>query len=265
MDVRPIACEPKRGAQQGVGMRRCMLAGIVASLALLGACDWPSDDPEGGLTGPTTPTDTDGDGITGAGDRCPTQPETFNGVFDRDGCPDRTADLYVAAFNDSQAFWSSYFSTVIFRPYFPARLQLFSGRVSSSCGPGVGPSYCGLDATVYLDEPFLEGQLRRFGDFAPAMIVAHEVGHHTQNLLGLLNVPSIQKELQADCLAGAWSASAGARGLLEPGDFQEAAASLFSVGDPLGTPWFAPGAHGSPQQRQQAFLVGFSRGAFGCG
>lgn len=214
---------------------------------------------------PIEPTpDVDNDGILGAADRCPNEAETLNRIFDTDGCPDRPADLYAAVLPDVQAFWNIYFTSVLGRPYVPTRMQLFSGQTFSACGPGQGPFYCGIDSTVYLDERFMDAQLARFGDFAPAMILAHEVGHHTQNLLGLLGAISIQKELQADCLAGAWSASAGARGLLDVGDFQEAASSLFSSGDTMGTPWFAPGAHGAPFQRQQAYLSGFQRGAFYC-
>jgi len=208
--------------------------------------------------------DTDGDGILNALDRCPTQPETKNGVFDRDGCPDQVADLYAVVKNDVDLFWTGYFNSVLLRPYFSANMRLFRGATGSFCGSGSGPFYCGLDNTVYLDEGFLESQLSRIGDFAVAVVIAHEIGHHTQNLLGLLGQISIQKELQADCLAGGWAASATIRGQLDNGDLQEGARSLFEVGDPAGTPWFASGAHGSAAQRNQAFATGFARGAFSC-
>jgi predicted metalloprotease len=240
--------------------RRLMIC-LVPAL-LLAACS-QTDSGEGiNPVGPSR--DGDGDGIVDAVDRCPGERETLNGVFDRDGCPDTSVDLYLAARSDADAFFGLYFNSVLLRPYVPSRLQMFTGRATSACGPGQGPFYCGADGTVYLDQGFMDNQLRRIGDFAPAMIVAHEVGHHTQNLLGLLGTLSIQKELQADCLAGAWAASAGARGLLDAGDFQEAAQSLFEAGDQIGLPWFAPGAHGTPLQRQQAFTFGFQRGAFFC-
>ena len=117
---------------------------------------------------------------------------------------------------------------------------------------------------VYLDSGFMQTQLSAFGDFGPAMIIAHEIGHHIQNLLGLTGGFTIQQELQADCLAGGWMKDAGARGLLEVGDSQEAANSLFTLGDPVGTPWFDPDAHGTAQQRVEAFRVGFLSGVGSC-
>ena len=237
---------------------------LIFTAAMTAACaDGGTTDDGGNPLQPSV--DADSDGIAGSADLCPSQPETRNGVFDRDGCPDRPADLYFAVMSDAQGFWAAYFPSVMARPYYYARLQIFMAPTLTACGPSnPGPFYCGFDSTVYLHEGVLDDQLRRFGDFAPAVIISHEVGHHTQNLTGLLGTISIQKELQADCLAGAWSASAGARGLVEAGDLQEGAMSLFSAGDPIGTPWFAPGAHGTPLQRQQAFFNGFSRGAPGC-
>lgn len=238
--------------------RAFRLTAAAVTLGLTLACA-----PDGGLVGPSNP-DLDGDGILNLADRCPSQPETVNRVFDRDGCPDTPADLYAAVQADVNVFWNTYFATVLFRPYGPPGFRLFVGGVGSPCGAGAGPFYCGLDRVVYLDDTFMQAQLTKFGDFAPAMIIAHEVGHHTQNLLGLLGQLSIQKELQADCLAGGWSASAGARGLLDAGDLQEAAGSLFAAADAAGVPWFAPGAHGTGVQRQQAFSNGFLRGAGAC-
>jgi predicted metalloprotease len=237
-----------------------LLAGLLAV-----ACAKGGDSEDDGRNPLKPSADLDGDGILDSVDGCPSQAENRNGVFDRDGCPDRPADLYHSAMADAQTFWANYFNGVLGRPYYPARLVMFSTPIVTPCGPASpGPFYCGLDATVYLHEGFMDDQLRRFGDFAPVVIVAHEVGHHTQNLTGVLGAISIQKELQADCLAGAWSASAGARGMVETGDLNEGAMSLFSAGDAIGTPWFAPGAHGNSVQRQQAFFSGFSRGAFGC-
>ena len=141
---------------------------------------------------------------------------------------------------------------------------MFFGQTAGLCGPTDGLSYCPGDFTVYLEQSFMDGQLQQFGDFAPALIIAHEIGHHTENILGVNNVFTISQELQADCLAGAWAASAGARGLLEAGDLQEGAGSLFSVGDPFGTPWFAPGAHGTAFQRIDAFNRGYLNSPASC-
>ena len=176
------------------------------------------------VSGPTQDQDPDpdNDGFSGVQDQCPTAPETLNGVFDGDGCPDTPRDLYVAVREDVEAFWGGYFPSAFAIPYRPINgLVFFSGSVNSACGVASGPFYCGLDFRVYVDEPFMLDQLNRIGDFAPAIIIAHEIGHHTQALLGLLTQPSIQKELQADCLAGRWAGTAGARGLLDYGDIQE--------------------------------------------
>jgi uncharacterized protein len=236
-------------------MRVLVLA--ASSLFVLASCI-PTDSP----LGPDLQ-DSDGDGILDQADSCPNAAEVFNRVFDSDGCPDSPPDLYNAVRADVEAFWSGYFSTTLGRQYAPLRsMVLFSGGATSACGPGAGPFYCGQDQTVYLDNPFLLDQLQRIGDFAPAAIIAHEIGHHAQFLLGILGTTfTIAIELQADCLAGRWAGSAGARGLLDIGDMQEAYTSLFQSGDAPGTPWFHPNAHGTPLQRQQAFAHGVANGA----
>jgi predicted metalloprotease len=242
--------------------RFIFLPAVVCLIALFAGCGGGAHD----NVMPTPAKDTDADGILDVADRCPTQPETINKVLDRDGCPDVVADLYPAVRADVESFWSAFFPASVGRPYSPiARLQLFAGTALSPCGAGSGPFYCGADQVVYLDTPFMEDQIGRIGDFAGATIIAHEIGHHVQNLRGLFGTLSIQIELQADCMAGAWAGSAGARGLLEAGDFQEAARALFEAGDAAGTPWFAPSAHGTPLQRQQSFVRGFNAGAVGCG
>jgi len=127
-------------------------------------------------------------------------------------------------------------------------LVLFSNETESPCGLGSaasGPFYCPEDRRVYLDLSFFHELASRFGapgDFAQAYVIAHEVGHHVQNLLGLLssaaglsqrsaNAMSVQQELQADCLAGVWGHSAAARHLLDPGDAEEGMAAASAVGD----------------------------------
>jgi predicted metalloprotease len=127
-------------------------------------------------------------------------------------------------------------------------LVLFSNSTESPCGLGSaasGPFYCPDDRRVYLDLSFFHELADRFGapgDFAQAYVIAHEVGHHVQNLLGLLssaaglsrtgaNAISVKQELQADCLAGVWGHSAAGRGLLDPGDAQAGMAAASAVGD----------------------------------
>jgi hypothetical protein len=139
--------------------------------------------------------------------------------------------------------------------YREPKLVLFDGRVASACGyasAAVGPFYCPGDQQVYLDLSFFRELDRRFGapgDFAQAYVVAHEVGHHVQNLLGLsdqvtaaqerarsreqANELSVRLELQADCLAGVWSNRAARAGhyQLEPGDLEEGLRAAAAIGD----------------------------------
>jgi uncharacterized protein len=139
------------------------------------------------------------------------------------------------------------------RPYEEPVLVLFSGATSSSCGLGssaMGPFYCPLDQRVYLDLSFFVDLDRRFGapgDFARAYVIAHEVGHHVQYLMGITervqgdrqrlptaagNELSVRLELQADCLAGVWGYHAGTeRQLLEPGDAEEGLRAAAAIGD----------------------------------
>jgi predicted metalloprotease len=138
--------------------------------------------------------------------------------------------------------------------YEAPRLILFSGAVDSACGfasAAVGPFYCPSDAQVYLDLSFFDELSQRFGapgDFAQAYVIAHEIGHHVQNLLGIAgqvagarrnasetesNALSVSLELQADCLAGVWGYHAGETGLLEPGDVEEGLSAAAAIGDDI--------------------------------
>ena len=216
------------------------------------------------IAGPTR--DADADGVADALDRCAGQAETRNKVFDLDGCPDDVADLYVPVRADIEAYWASSFPALYGRSYSPiSRIQFFTGVTDSPCGEGETAFYCPIDAAVYLDTDFMSSQITTIGDFAGATVIAHEVAHHIQNLRGTLSPPhAIQAELQADCLAGAWGANVSARGLLGPGDSQEAARVLFEARDPAGLPWFAPEAHGTAAQRYEAFSKGFRSGPRSC-
>jgi uncharacterized protein len=164
--------------------------------------------------------------------------------------------------------------------YQDAKLVLFRGAINSACGTttaAVGPFYCQLDRKAYIDLAFYEQLRRRFGapgDFAQAYVIAHELGHHVQNLRGLLGhdeVSSVKIELQADCLAGAWARSADTRGLVEIGDLDEALNAAAQIGDDTiqrktqGRVQPETFTHGSAAQRSSAFRQGYQGGSAACG
>ena len=187
---------------------------------------------------------------------------------------------------DVDATWTKLFAESG-HTYEPATVVLYDGAVSSGCGntpSTVGPFYCPRDRKVYLDLPFMEQLQQRLdapGDFAQAYIVAHEIGHHVQNLLGVMddvnlqsqespddaNELSVRLELQADCLAGIWGHSAYARGdLLDTGDLEEGLAAAAAVGDDRiqqqAGQEVNPEAftHGTGEQRVTWFRKGFDTG-----
>jgi predicted metalloprotease len=153
---------------------------------------------------------------------------------------------------DTEDTWRSLFSQKG-RSYDEPRLVLFTGAVHSACGTtsaAVGPFYCSGDHRVYLDLSFFQELSQRLGapgDFAQAYVIAHEISHHVQNLLGVAqqvahrqrqtstaeaNVLSVKMELQADCLAGVWGHHARRdRRLIEPGDFEEGLRAAAAIGD----------------------------------
>ncbi len=161
--------------------------------------------------------------------------------------------------------------------YRPAKLVLFRDAVQSACGFGQaasGPFYCPGDEKVYIDLGFFEELKTRFGapgDFAQAYVLAHELGHHVQNLRGTMgavrdNQQSVQIELQADCLAGVWGYHASRQNLLEPGDVDEGLGAAAAVGDDrvqgMSTGRVSPEnfTHGSSAQRIAAFRRGLTSG-----
>lgn len=172
--------------------------------------------------------------------------------------------------------------------YRDAQLVLFSGSTSSGCGGAssqVGPHYCSLDETIYIDLDFFAELQSRFGasggDFAQAYVIAHEFAHHMQNVLGISgqvqalsrqdpsqrNDLSVRLELQADCFAGVWANSIADReNVLEPGDIDEALSAAAAVGDDriqeTVTGRIEPESwtHGSSQQRVDWFTTGFQTG-----
>ncbi len=163
------------------------------------------------------------------------------------------------------------------KQYKPAHLVLFTEAVDTGCGradSGVGPFYCPADQRAYIDLSFyrvLREKLDAGGDFAQAYVLAHEIGHHVQNLLGTMrgardNETSVRVELQADCLAGVWAHSTNQRRLLEDGDIQESMNAAAQIGDDAlqrrGGGRVNPESwtHGSSQQRQRWFERGLNEG-----
>ena len=168
----------------------------------------------------------------------------------------------------------------------PARLVLFRNSTDSGCGPAqsvMGPFYCPIDERVYLDLGFFDELQQRFGasgDFARAYVLAHELGHHVQHLLGTdarvrqlqesrpaaANELSVRFELQADCYAGVWAHSTDQRNLLEKGDVDEALNAASAVGDDriqqrtTGHINVDSFTHGSAAQRSASFKRGFESG-----
>ena len=227
----------------------------------------------GGPTAPPSPTDNDidNDGILDSVDDCPTQPEVVNGWLDSDGCPDNSLDLYAAVRADAEGFWQVVFAQEgdVYLPI--SGFTPYSNPISTACGVLVlnNAVYCVATFDVFYHREFLDSFLLQIGDAAPAVIVAHEIGHHVSNLLGFFLLRDLglvttkQLELQADCWAGAWVAFVANRGLLDEGDLEEAGATLFAVGD-INAPWFNPHGHGTGDERVVAFALGFIGGVDGC-
>lgn len=197
--------------------------------------------------------------------------------------PDDEPAVFVeSALFDIQETWQG----LLPNDYQDAKLVLFSGGVNTACGnatSAVGPFYCPGDNQVYIDLDFFKELGTRFGapgDFAQAYVIAHEVGHHVQNLLGIddevrqksaedrdqQNELSVRQELQADCFAGVWGHSAARRGIVEAGDLEEGLAAAAAVGDDTlqqqagvdvnPETW----THGSSEQRSKWFRKGFDSG-----
>jgi len=200
--------------------------------------------------------------------------------------PDRDLVEFVGAVQTStNDLWADVFARTQ-REYVDAPLVLFDQATQSACGPAssaTGPFYCPLDGKMYLDLEFFRELSRRFGapgDFAQAYVIAHEAGHHVQNLLGIAeevrrgqqedpanaNRYSVALELQADCLAGVWARSVYQAGDLEAGDLEEGLAAAEAVGDDRVQT--SAGAavnpetwtHGSSEQRATWFRRGFDTG-----
>ena len=189
--------------------------------------------------------------------------------------------------HSTERTWSTIFAEQGHQ-YVPPKLVIFTGRTPTACGTGesaMGPFYCPVDSKVYIDLAFYRDLQNRFkapGDFAQAYVIAHEIGHHVQHLLGISekvqqarqrasetqsNALSVKLELQADCLAGVWAARANeARQILEAGDIDEALTAATAIGDDRlqqqsrGTITPDSFTHGTSEQRVRWFKRGISSG-----
>jgi predicted metalloprotease len=200
------------------------------------------------------------------------------------------ADFVSVVLADTEDTWREVFSASN-GSYVEPKLVLFSGAVESACGfaqAAMGPFYCPADSKVYIDLSFyhdLKADLNSPGDFAQAYVIAHEVGHHVQNLLGIsdkmaversrlseveYNRLSVKLELQADCLAGVWANHADrVRQVVEPGDIDEALNAASNIGDDRqqrrsqGRVTPDSFTHGTSAQRVSWFRRGFQSGNIG--
>jgi predicted metalloprotease len=211
------------------------------------------------------------------------------GQTDRQPAPEeqQMADFVSVVLADTEDTWTDIFRQSG-KTYQEPTLVLYDGAVQSACGTGstaMGPFYCPGDRKVYIDLAFFDELRRRHGapgDFAQAYVIAHEVGHHVQNLLGIsdrvrsaqrglgqadANALSVKLELQADCFAGVWGNHADrSRHVLEAGDIEEALNAASAIGDDRlqkeGRGYVVPETftHGTSRQRVEWFKRGIERG-----
>jgi predicted metalloprotease len=207
----------------------------------------------------------------------------------RQGAPTDQVGLFVSrVLGETEDVWSQTLPDQVGRQYAKPVLVLYSGVTQSGCGTAqsaMGPFYCPLDRKLYLDTSFFQDMQRRFGgggSFAYAYVIAHEVGHHVQNLIGLLpkvqeaerrsdqreaNGLSVRTELMADCLAGVWAYHMNRRhGNVDDNDLQQAARTAAAIGDDRmqqasrGTVVPDSFTHGSSEQRMHWLSVGLHSG-----
>jgi predicted metalloprotease len=260
--------EDRRGSRIGKGVG---IGGIGTVLVILYAL-YTGQDPTALLNGVEQ--------MTGGG-------QTEQGPYQESASEAKLREFTGFVLADTEETWNAIF-TAAGRQYVEPKLVLFSGVVESACGTAqsaVGPFYCPGDQKVYIDLSFyedLQQKLGAGGDFAQAYVVAHEVGHHVQTLLGIsernqtsrqraseveANALSVKQELQADCFAGIWANSADrSRQLLEAGDVEEGLNAASAIGDDRlqkqSQGYVSPDSftHGSSEQRVRWFRRGFESG-----
>ena len=254
------------------GKRPAMVGGGIGTIVIILAAMYFGIDPNMLLQGVETVSTS-----TSSGSR-PTSRDLEN---------DPLADMISVVVADTEDVWNEIFAAQGLR-YEEPTLVLFTGATRSACGMGqaaMGPFYCPADKHAYIDLSFyddLKSRYRAPGDFAQAYVIAHEVGHHVQNLLGISgqvhrmkqqvskvegNALSVRLELQADCFAGVWANRAHrARNILEAGDIEEALNAASAIGDDRlqrqsrGTVVPESFTHGTSAQRQRWFRIGIESG-----
>jgi uncharacterized protein len=202
--------------------------------------------------------------------------------------PDAIGDFIAAVLAETEDVWSEVLPAQKGIKYVAPRLVRYDGETRSGCGnarAAAGPFYCPVDQKVYLDTSFFNDMKSRLGgggDFAYAYVIAHEIGHHVQDQLGILdkvqtaqhnatskttaNALSVRLELMADCLAGVWAANAGKYRIVQPGDFEKAVNTAQAIGDDrlqqASRGYAVPDSftHGSAAQRVQWLNIGYKSG-----
>jgi predicted metalloprotease len=201
---------------------------------------------------------------------------------------DRTTSLIRHVLGETEAVWSEVLPAQKGVRYSPTTIVLYTGGTLSGCGgarAAMGPFYCPNDKKIYLDTSFFQEMQQKYGgggDFAYAYVISHEVGHHVQDLLGILdradeakqngsrtqaNAISVRIELQADCLAGVWAANANKKwNLIDQNDIQRAVATAQAIGDDTlqkaARGYAVPDSftHGSSAMRQKWLMTGLQSG-----
>jgi uncharacterized protein len=216
-----------------------------------------------------------------------TPPRTQQTSVKREHAKDPASEFSRAILASTEEVWGKAYPAAFGSAYTPPKLYLFRGQVKSACGSAssaMGPFYCSADQKVYIDLSFYDELAKRFGapgDFANAYVLAHEIGHHVQNLSGISgkvhqkqqqvskkqgNALSVKLELQADCLAGVWGFYAAQQKILEPGDVEAGLAAANAIGDDTlqrgAGQAVTPDAftHGSSAQRMHWFKQGLESG-----
>lgn len=216
-----------------------------------------------------------------------TQQQTSNEPYQESAQEKEQREFIATILAETEDVWTKQFPQQFGSTYVEPKLKIFSGEIQSGCGgasSSMGPFYCPADSRVYIDLSFyddLQNKLNAPGDFTMAYVIAHEVGHHIQHLLGIsdkvhemrgrlseaeFNKLSVKLELQADFLAGVWAHYTQTKGIIEPGDIEEALNAANAIGDDRlqkqSSGRVVPDAftHGTSAQRMRWFKKGYETG-----